>query len=103
MWRAAGEGEEGGAAPEAATWYDYLRAAWSDRAPDERAWAALLKAGGVWEGADVTPPYGQPTDAASAGQAGAGAAATAEAGGGEPPEYAPAEYESPRGEGTYAP
>ena len=102
VWRAASGGEEGAAAPEEATWYDYLRAAWSDRAPDERAWAAVLKAGGIWEGADATPSYRQPTDAASAGQAGAGAAATAEAGGGEASDFAPAEYEGPSGEGTFA-
>ena len=102
VWRAIGGGEEGAAAPEEATWYDYLRAAWSDRAPDERAWAAVLKAGGIWEAAAVTPSYLQPTDAATAGRAGAGAAATAEAGGGEAADFSPAEFEGPSGEGTFA-
>ena len=102
VWRAAGGGAAGAARPEEATWYDYLRAAWNDRAPDERAWAEVLEAGGVWEGADATPSYRQPTDAASAGQAGAGAAATAEAGGGEATDFTPAEFVGPSGEGTFA-
>ena len=100
VWRAAGAGE-GAAAPDG-TWYDYLRAAWIDRAPDERAWAAILRAGGVWEGAAVTPSSAQPADGANVGQDGVGAAATGEAGGGEPTDFAPPEYQGPTGDDTFA-
>jgi molybdopterin-containing oxidoreductase family iron-sulfur binding subunit len=101
VWRAAGGDEAGAAAPEG-TWYDYLRNAWSDRAPDERAWTEILKVGGVWQDAPVAPPSGQPSDGANTGQAGVGAAATGEAGGGEATDFVPPEYEGPSGEGTFA-
>jgi molybdopterin-containing oxidoreductase family iron-sulfur binding subunit len=100
LWRDAGDDQGAVAAPEG-SWYDYLRAAWSDRAPDERSWAEILRTGGVWEAA-VAPPTGQPPDGASAGQAGVGAAATGEIGGGEPVDFSPPEYEGPSGEGTFA-
>ncbi|HEY7473257.1 MAG TPA: molybdopterin dinucleotide binding domain-containing protein [Gemmatimonadota bacterium] len=99
VWRTAGDpaaapATEGG-------WYEYLREAWSDRAPDERAWAEILRAGGVWEGAAVAPPAGQPTDGANLGRAGVGAAATGELGSGEPTDFAPPAYDGPSGEGTF--
>ncbi|HYO46021.1 MAG TPA: molybdopterin-dependent oxidoreductase, partial [Gemmatimonadota bacterium] len=100
-WRAVGGGEAGAAAPEG-SWFDYLKDAWSDRAPDERAWAEILRTGGIWAGASVAPPSGQPSDGANTGQAGVGAAATGEAGGGEAADFAPPEYEGPSGEGTFA-
>jgi molybdopterin-containing oxidoreductase family iron-sulfur binding subunit len=101
LWRATGSAEGAPAAPDG-TWYDYLRAAWSDRAPDERAWAEILRTGGVWEGAAVAPSSGQPAEGANLGQNGVGAAATGEAGGGEPTDFTPAEYEGPSGEDTLA-
>ncbi|HKY60549.1 MAG TPA: molybdopterin-dependent oxidoreductase, partial [Gemmatimonadota bacterium] len=47
---------------EAGTWYDYLRAAWSDRAPTADRWADVLKAGGVWEGAVATTAAAAPEE-----------------------------------------
>jgi molybdopterin-containing oxidoreductase family iron-sulfur binding subunit len=43
------DGEPGLDSLTAESWYDYLREAWRGRAPDEIAWADLLKAGGRWE------------------------------------------------------
>ena len=97
VWRGVGGATP---APEG-TWFDVLRAAWQDRAPDERAWAELLRSGGVWEGAAATPTAGQPAEGANLGQAGVGAAAAAELGGGEPTDFAPPVYEGPSGEATF--
>ncbi|HET6617848.1 MAG TPA: molybdopterin dinucleotide binding domain-containing protein [Gemmatimonadota bacterium] len=100
VWRGVGDATEN-AAPEGG-WFEYLREAWADRAPDERAWAEILRVGGIWEGAAVAPPAGQPTDAANPRQAGVGAAATGEVGAGEPADFAPPEFEGPTGEGTFS-
>ncbi|HUP20889.1 MAG TPA: 4Fe-4S dicluster domain-containing protein [Gemmatimonadota bacterium] len=82
-----------GASLEAESWYDYLRAAWSDRAGDEQAWAALLKAG-VWTGA-VTAAA--PAVATPSGDA-AGAPTPAES---APLEFGPAEFEGPEGNDAF--
>ncbi|MFN2421676.1 MAG: molybdopterin dinucleotide binding domain-containing protein [Gemmatimonadota bacterium] len=88
----------------AATWYDYLRDAWQDRAPTPAAWAELLQAGGVWSGAPASVPTGArglvaqvETAAAPAGPtpAPAGAPATPPAQAGELLDFGPPAFQGP--------
>ncbi len=84
----------------AASWYDYLREAWKDRAPDEKAWAEVLRAGGRWEGAaGATVSYDQP-----APRPGAAGAAGAASGGASSPatlDFGPAEFAGPTGDDAF--
>jgi molybdopterin-containing oxidoreductase family iron-sulfur binding subunit len=79
---------------DAATWYDYLRAAWSDRAPTAVAWADTLKRGGVWSGAaSVVVTSARPVGPdALAEETGLDGSAGAQA---EPVVFEPAEFEGP--------
>ena len=81
----------------AASWYDYLRAAWMDRAPTAAAWAELLKAG-VWLGA---APASAPatTGAPTAGVAPPGSRSAAA--GAEPLDFAPAAFMGPEGDDVF--
>jgi anaerobic selenocysteine-containing dehydrogenase/Fe-S-cluster-containing dehydrogenase component len=97
-----GEAPAGGLG--AASWYDYLRAAWQERAATPAAWAELLKAGGVWEGAIGAAAVGvggQRAGAAAAPPAGAAvtpavAGDTAQAPLDLPPlDFAPAPFQGP--------
>jgi molybdopterin-containing oxidoreductase family iron-sulfur binding subunit len=93
----------GAAAPslEAESWFDYLRAAWSDRAPTADRWAELLKTGGIWEGA----PGAVVTPAAAAGRAPApatgGLPETTTVPGTEPIAFEAAGFEGPEDDAFY--
>ncbi|HUP02309.1 MAG TPA: molybdopterin dinucleotide binding domain-containing protein [Gemmatimonadota bacterium] len=71
---------------DAASWPEYLRAAWADRAPDEHAWAEVLRSGGVWQGG----PAGMVAAGAAPGVA-------TEA----PLDFAPAEFDGPADAESY--
>ncbi|MGH7557351.1 MAG: molybdopterin dinucleotide binding domain-containing protein [Gemmatimonadota bacterium] len=96
---AAPTGASPAASLDAATWYDYLRAAWSDRAPTAAAWAETLKRGGIWTGAaSAVITAARPVGSVAAGpetaldEPGAEAPAEAQV---EPVAFEPAEFEGP--------
>jgi len=68
------------------SWYDVVRQAWSDVAPDARTWAEVVKAGGAW-GVGAAPAT---VTAAPEPAPGPGAL-----------EFGPVAFEGPEGDDTY--
>ena len=82
----------------AASWYDYLRAAWMDRAPTASDWAEVLKAG-VFQGAAATA--GAVPARATAGSTPPVPVPQEDAAGGAALDYAPPAFAGPEGDDSY--